>query len=370
MLRTTLLVTACVLAGCTTEPTSEHDDASLQLGKGPVGWDTYRRLDQLPYLNPGVQSRAFSAFDRDNGNEDGFGGVYSCLRVASAGCLIAEDRGAGEITSIWFTQINQSNDGIPDEGDVRPTGRIRIELDGVTVVDRLLQDVVDGKLGAPFVYPLVANANQSSGGVYIKVPMTYRTRMRVTVQNNPRFYHVNYRHFPDAAGVATFAPSDPAHDVIALLQTAGTADPKPARPDATTTAATLTVPAGQTVTAAQLTGPAAISQLRLRMPGVASPDVLARLRVQITFDGRTTVDAPLGELFGSGLGASTVRSLMFAMSAAPGGWYTTWWPMPYRQSATIKLANQTGAPLPGVEVEVTAAPDTQWSSTVEVMPPS
>ena len=71
------------LAGCQHrlgEVSGDFDGAPLQLGNGPVGWESYRRLDRLPFLAPGVQSHELSAFDRDNGNEDGFGGVYWCLR--------------------------------------------------------------------------------------------------------------------------------------------------------------------------------------------------------------------------------------------------------------------------------------------------
>jgi hypothetical protein len=30
-------------------------------GKGPVGWDTYRRLDRLPELTRGVETKQFSS---------------------------------------------------------------------------------------------------------------------------------------------------------------------------------------------------------------------------------------------------------------------------------------------------------------------
>ena len=68
--------------------------------------------------------------------------------------------------------------------------------------------------------------------------MPYRAHMRVWVQNNPRFYHVNYRRFADATGVTTFDPNDQASDVIAILRRAGTANPKPPQPGATTANAT------------------------------------------------------------------------------------------------------------------------------------
>src|SRR5262249_22191184 len=43
------------------------------------------------------------------------------------------------------------------------------------------------------------------------------------------------------------------------------------------------------------------------------------------------------------------------------GWYVTWWPMPFQQSATISLVNGTGRDLPGIEARVVSAPDAVWS---------
>ncbi|WLS45125.1 DUF2961 domain-containing protein [Micromonospora profundi] len=321
--------------------------------KGPAGWDTYRRLDRLPELAAGTRTHQFSSFGRDGSNDDGFVGTWSCLRQ-SGGCVIAEARGPGEVQSIWFTR---------DEGDVRATGWIRIELDGVVVVQADLQALVDGRLGSPFVAPLVSNADQTSGGVTIKVPMPYRNSMRITTQNNPLFHHVTYRTFADAEGVARFDPADPATDVVTLLRAAGTRDPKPAQPGASTSRATVTAPAQGQVSLAGLTGPRAITALRLRVPDAAAgAPTLAGLRLRMAFDGRTTVDSPVGEFFGGGLGERTVRSLMFAMDSAPGGWYSAWWPMPFRSSAALTLVNTTGTTVSGIEVEVTSAPGTEWTS--------
>lgn len=241
--------------------------------KGPVGWDTYRRLDRIDELTTGVATQQFSSFDRTGGNNDGFSGTYSCLRTTGAGCVLAERAGAGEIESIWFTR---------DNGDVTRTGKIRIELDGRVVLNAPLQDVVDGKLGAPFVYPFVANADQSSGGVQIKVPMPYRSSMRVSTTNNPLFYHVTYRSFADPVGVTTFDPTDRATDVIAKAAQWGSKDPKPAVPRARSIPAVFDLPAGATRTLATLSGPGEISELKLAIPQIVGPPQLPL----ITDDGR------------------------------------------------------------------------------------
>ncbi|TDW95130.1 DUF2961 family protein [Kribbella pratensis] len=239
---------------------------------GPVGWEVYRNLDRLPELQTAVRTKQFSSFGRDGTNNDGFEGTYSCLRTTDAGCVIAEDSGPGEVASIWFTR---------DEGNVTRTGTITVELDGKQVLHGSLQDIVDGKLGAPFSYPLVANGVQTSGGVYIRVPMPYRSSMRITTQTNPYFYHVDYRQFPDANGVQTFDPGDKAEDVLALLTAAGTKDPKPARPDARTTSTPLNLAPGKQVTLADVRGAGELSALRLRLPDLVGLDLKS-----IADDGR------------------------------------------------------------------------------------
>jgi len=483
----------------------------------------YRQLDRLPQLTRGAQTLQFSSFDRTGGNNhDGFSGRFSCLRQTAEGCVIAEQNGAGEVDSIWFTR---------NGGNVSRTGYIKIELDGRTMVDASLQDVVDGKLGAPFVYPLAANADQSSGGVYIKVPMTYRESMRITTQNNPYFYHVTYRAFENAEGVNTFDPSDKALDVIDTLRDAGYEDPKPEQPNNSTASDSFSLASGESKVLAQVPGPGMISEFKLRIPQLVGPkpgervtddgrafprpgedgysqftgaidpnnegvrltrrfdvgianqraavlvdgqkvaeweplpsdadnrwrdqsvdlpasvtagkseitvrnefissdfdfnefyywveskvngewvrtdtldvgpehadderahnyqivsqqwqgtrtftypakgndeaaiaasdEVLQNARLRIAFDGNRTVDAPLGEFFGSGLGEYEVRSLFYAMDTADNGWYTSWWPMPYAETATVTLYNGSERPLEAGDSEVTYSQSPEWAS--------
>ncbi|MFB9905752.1 glycoside hydrolase family 172 protein [Allokutzneria oryzae] len=501
-----LLAAAAVALGAA--PAVSAQTAAPSGDKGPVGWATYRQLDGMATLRGGSETRQFSSYDRTGRNNDGFDGEFSCLRTTEGNCVIAERAGAGEIESMWFTR---------DGGVVTKTGWIKVELDGKTVLKAPLQDVVDGKLGAPFVWPLVGNRDDTSGGVVVKVPMPFRKSMRVTTQHNPLFHHVVYRTFADADGVPEFNPKDPATDVITRLRAVGVTDPKPAKPGATTRRSTVDIEPGATARVAELTGPAQISQLRVRLPQViaspavsddgraygaggsstftaavhpensgvrltrrydpevekqrakvlvdgviagqwyheskvgpltwadqsidiapeltagksklairnefvssdvdfnefrydvhslvdgtwvrtdvmdlgphhrgeeavhgyrvekqqwqgrrsfyypvdagqvaASDDVLTGARLRISFDGATTVDAPIGEFFGSGLGEFDVRSLMFAMDPTKDGWYTSWWPMPFARRAVVEIVNGSGVRIPGASVELTSAPD-------------
>ncbi|REF37939.1 DUF2961 domain-containing protein [Thermasporomyces composti] len=365
---------------------------------GPVGWETYRHPERLAEIGNAARTRQFSSFDRGGGNNDGFEGTYSCLRTtASGGCVIAEHTGAGEIASIWFTR---------DGGDVSQTGTITIELDGRTVVDADLQDLVDGKLGEPFVYPLVANADQSSGGVYIKVPMPYRHSMRITTQHNPYFHHVTYREFASPEGIETFDPTDPATDVLAALRAAGTRDPKPDLPGERTTTRLIDVAPGETVTLGHATGPGAITELVLRLPQLqpsptdevvvsrrtavapspvpgkarwvrplARPavtgavadeteEILREARLRISVDGVRTVDAPLGEFFGSGFGLYPVRAYMFGVDPEQRT-LSSWWLMPYSRAATVELYNGADVALNAGEARLTVARSATWKRDLE-----
>ncbi|TDE09671.1 DUF2961 domain-containing protein [Jiangella asiatica] len=512
-----LLATPAATANATTTADAAPDPVvgvSQASPNGPVGWDVYRQLDRLPELAAGVGTEQFSSYDRAGGNDDGFVGTYSCLSQGEHGCVIAEHTGAGEIGSIWFTR---------DGGNVSATGNIVIELDGSVVLDAPIQDVVDGELGAPFVFPLVANADQSSGGVTIKVPMTYRESMRVSTTNNPLFHHVSYRTFPTAEGVATFDPDEVPTDVLEMLAAYGTQDPKPARSNAQTSERDVELAAGESVRLGRFSGSGLLTELALRLPQVVGPqegpsvtddgrahvgtstftvavdpanqgvlltrrldtfsadqvatvsvdgvevaqwqplpgtggewadqtvelpasvtagkseititnafvsagidynefrywvdsvvdgqavrtdevdvgtsaaalqseaahdyviveprwdgertyryppapgqedevavsDALLRdLRLRISFDGQQTVDAPVGEFFGSGLGETSVRSLMYAMEDGDGGWYRSWWPMPYARSAEVWLVNESEVPVTAGSSSITWARDT------------
>jgi hypothetical protein len=506
-----------VLLGAVPAGTAGAEEAMAVVDKGPVGWDVYRRWDLMAAMRPGSQARQFSSFDRTGGNNDGFDGTYSCLRKTdTGGCVIAERSGPGQIESMWFTR---------DYGVMTKTGRIKVELDGVTVLDAPLQDVVDGKLGAPFVWPLVGNGDDTAGGSVIKVPMPYRESMRVTTQANPLFYHVAYREFADADGVRTFDPRDPAQDVIDRLRAYGLRDPKlPVGPGVAADQAQSTsiVQGNWSVV---LSGSGWINQIRVKIPQVvASPRVgddgrafgvggsssfrvaidprnqgvritrrldpqiglqkarllvdgqlagtwdsgpaqpagrwanqaieipaalttgkssvlvrnefisssldfnefrydihsrvagdwrrtdvvdigpghpgnekahgyaitnlnwqgnrvfrypvdpgelsrsdavLAGARLRITFDGQTTVDAPIGEFFGSGLGEYDTRTLMSAMDTAPDGWYTSWWPMPFADSVTVAVVNESGVPINDLSLEVGFAHDSSVVSGLD-----
>jgi hypothetical protein len=334
-------------SGATSSERRDDCLADVPLAKDPVGWDALRRLDLLSRLTQGVAAKQFSSFARDGSNGDGSQAGVTCRRmIEGEGCVIAEAVGAGEIDSIWMTDV-----GPDGNGDVSRLGVLTITVDGRAVVSHSLQGVLDGELGAPFAYPLVANAAQTHAAGYIKVPMPYRAGMRVSLSGTSTggYYHVTYKRYADAMGVPSFATADTATDVLETLASSasGTRDPKPAPAgpvQVASSAFSLTGGAGRTI--ARLSGAGTITQLRVRVPGGGEAE-LAALRLRISFDGARTVDSPVGEFFGSGLGEATVtRALMFSLRAPDGSSYS-WWPMPFAANATVELVNTGDDPVSG-----------------------
>ena len=85
-----------------THPSAGQPPGNLpgSIGKGPVGWDSYRQLDQLPALRSGTETRDFDSTDPAQTNAD----FDHPLRVTADGqYVIAEAYGPGEIVSIWST---------------------------------------------------------------------------------------------------------------------------------------------------------------------------------------------------------------------------------------------------------------------------
>ncbi|CAG2182721.1 unnamed protein product, partial [Oppiella nova] len=67
-----------------------------------------------------------------------------------------------------------------------------------------------------------------------------------------------------------------------------------------------------------------------------SDQFLATTHIRITFDGTVTVDAPLGQFFGTGLGMFDTRSLWFGVDAR-NRVFSAFWSMPFASSVAIDI---------------------------------
>src|SRR3984893_18932879 len=61
---------ALVLLGIASAGTAPAEPVVHGIGEKAVGWDTYRRLDRLPYLSADTETLQVSSFDRTGGDFD------------------------------------------------------------------------------------------------------------------------------------------------------------------------------------------------------------------------------------------------------------------------------------------------------------
>ena len=96
----------------------------------PIVYQLFRNADRIGELRTGVHTKQFSTFDRKGLNDDG--GPFACPSAPGTNgkCVLAEHLGGVEVDSIWMTR---------DCGVFTMTGKIRIGLDGVEVLDSPIQ---------------------------------------------------------------------------------------------------------------------------------------------------------------------------------------------------------------------------------------
>ncbi len=111
----------------------------------------------------------------------------------------------------------------------------------------------------------------------------------------------------------------------------------------------------------QVTSVVSSPTLALTYPPVAgdpiaqqeSRELLTNVRLQAFWDGAPlpNVDAPLGAFFGSTAAETPTNGLMMGMD--PDGYYYSYFPMPFGQSATVRLVNESSVPIAALDYEVT-----------------
>ncbi len=247
-----------------------------------------------------------------------------------------------------------------------PTGTLRVYLDGspTPVIEERLEDLLSGNgtIPRPFAYVAARGYN-----AYFPVP--FRTGCKVTVDelvaNDPfrggplkRFYYqINYRIYPEVVRplIRTFRLSDfervatEISRVASLLSDGARAyQPSPQRKIERVERVGDDARGGVVEARGGV-----IRELVLRIPR-ADEAALRRATLSWTFDDQVTVEAPLGDFFGTGPGLSPYRSLPFSVGID--GTMVCRWPMPFRKRALLVIHNA-----PEVEGEISVEP-LRWSA--------
>ena len=296
--------------------------------RGQAPWEFWKGPHVLPLLSTGDQVVMRSSYcpsgcryDRTSEGDTRF------LRIDGDEQVILEETGPGAITRIWMT----AGAGVSQPLDASVRIRIRVDGADAPVVDLPLPNFFSGNL-APFVAPLVAGRELSSGGNVSYVPIPYRTGCRVSLVGALAYrlwFQFNLHRLAEAGDVATFTGLEDNSPLASLLASPG-ADPWPGAGVTASGSWVAQPPVRRELF--RLEGPGTVTALRVKLPLPWGEGVVVRLEI----DGNVRAEMPASDLFA--LGSSPLRrtkSLLVGIDDE--GFSYLYFPMPFRQSLAVTL---------------------------------
>jgi hypothetical protein len=310
---------------------------------GQTGYETLADWNSIALARPGEQAGLASSYDR-NGNTLNDAGNYAGFDAGTGLHVIGALSGPGELTRFWMPHLS-ANGAAP----------VKIFLDGNLAIDTNTQAFLPNQSygsGPQFRSPF--NWNLLGGSVtYEPIPFQRSAVVEIGDGGGVNFYQVGYRLFAPGTTVQPYS-APPTAGQLSDRAKAGTvlANPgvNPAVPAPSAQNITLpatVIPAGTALPLASLVGSGQIGALNLQMRGSGTPSdaQLDGLRLRIRYDNApgTAVDVPVSQFFGVGHGRADYKSV--PMGVKGDGSYYSYWPMPFRNGATVELYNSTGAPI-------------------------
>lgn len=317
--------------------------ASSSFGANSATISTSSLIDEMTDLagmaefpKPSYTCKQFSSYDQKSKSpsnpttDDWFanGDFAQYLRVEDRSgrkeYVMMDATGPGAVVRIW---------------SANPAGTIRVYLDGAEkpAIETPMTDLLGGKF-AGLPRPI---SGEYSKGWNLYFPIPYSKSCKITSDEGKFYYHVNYRTYEPGTKVETFSTSQ----INALADRIGKLKQRldNARGDAgdfggQTQEFDLTLEPGKTLSQ-EFSGPMAFSRTLLRVKAANRESALRGVIVKVNFDGEKCVEAPLGDVFGTGPGHNKFSTLPLGM-VSDDEMYCNWF-MPFKESATIELVNHT-----------------------------
>jgi len=300
-------------------------------------FDRMARLDVL-------SSPLISSHDPTGGNND----YNNYLRKSrTPGWVVLADlKGPGYVSRLWFT-CSTTNHPLRFYFDGEKQPRFDISL-----------DEFDGTK-EPFLSPLAGKENICW---YSFVPIPYHKRLVIETKESgnqpggwPRLFHqINYITLPAGQTVASFPAVLSSNDLSQLQKVRDRWRTFPIErpfPGSVSVETNVLLGAGMSADLFKLTGPALLRSLWVRpdfdavkSSAVARENILRDLVLRIRWNASpaVSVEAPLGDFFGSCWQRSRYQCLYFGLTNDT---FASRWPMPFETSAYISMENQGTQPV-------------------------
>lgn len=349
------LCLACLLASSC----GKHYDVTFDaLLDEMVSYEEAARLPAVPFT-----SHLESSYDRRTvspdvpgwfANNDGFGIKRVDTIAGRVEHVLFDQAGPGVITRFWLTTMDKR-------------GVMRFYFDGAETPQWEIPgyDLMRSGLGLGTGL-LQAHPNYTpdgKGGNSLFLPIPYGTGLKITfelpdsVTPSPKYYNINFRKYPVGTRVETFSKGlvDARREKLSAIDSLLRVHPSFA--GGTQVSARDVLRGDDTLSVALPDGGKAVRWLDIRVAAEPSryEQAMRELVVVMEFDGVQTVEVPLSDFSGGGMGAPKVDS--WFLSADGKGHVESRWVMPYQRNAMFRLVNLSSNP---VDVSVAMRTD-DWT---------
>ncbi|MDP4131824.1 MAG: DUF2961 domain-containing protein [Bacteroidota bacterium] len=261
-------------------------------------------------------------------NGDGHGYIREEMINGKKAYVIMEQEGPGCITRMWTPFFYQSL-----ENHTGPS--ISIYIDGAK--DPVLSENFIGLLtGRSFVKPPFAGVTARAGTFYLPIP--FAKRCKITLDQPPFYYCVNYRSYPSGTVVQSFSRKVFETAQVSLRRAAVALTDQAEDRGKLISYFSGKIKAGDSAVFTLPSGTRAIDRLQFQIRTPVSAGMLRHILLKISFDDQETVWCPLGDFFCSGDTLNCFRTKYLNVS---GNMLTSRWVMPYRETARISLVNES-----------------------------
>lgn len=259
-----------------------------------------------------------------------------------------EHKGPGAIVRSWMPDRRIGT------GRKNDDTTIHIYLDGHSepVIEGNALDLFNGTSLIP--YPLAHDSLASAVSFF---PIPYSKGCKVTLDQQPFYYILTYREYPEGTPVRSFTMEDFRAAAATIRRVGQTLLNPESKVQGKTVSLSTELAPNEEKSVDLPRGAGAVRTLSVKLDSYDAPKLTRSLVLKMSFDGKQTVWCPVGDFFGTGVGLHPFQ-----------GWYRTVkqdgtmicrWVMPYRESGTISLLNLHDRTV-GVELE-TVVGDWSWT---------
>lgn len=288
------------------------------------------RIDQLPqYLNSGTVEQ-ISSYDRTGGNDDGFAGTYSFIRMEGTQQVIADIQGPGVINRIWTPTPTSDTIAFYFDGEEKP-GLI-LPFDKLFVGNRF-----------PFLEPICGS---EVGGYYCYLPIPYNKSCRVVFKGKMLFYQIQYRTYPQKTKIKTYSnewtkeEKEALQDAVDFWKGYGNNFLDELYSQVSMETRTIKIASGETISLFEMKEGGRIVGIETEgLDKLDRNDNSLLLKANWDNEESNAIEVPLKDLFGFFFGDKSMQSLLVGTAGSKSYFY---YPMPFSKSAHLELTYLEG----------------------------